>query len=392
MRDDILDSMEFVLAVNSLPHNRKENQVICPVCTHKKGYANTETNVFFCQHCKTALKPIQFHAAETGMTWLEAVRDLKEKGGVTESYTPTIRRVFGEEKIFESPIAPPKVRDATYKAFLQKLPLKERHKKDLLERGLSEASIVMWGFKSLPSWKEVNYAKICKELRVEGYTLEGVPGFYMRNNKEGKKFWTFASATEGILVPYLNHEGQIVGLQIRKDDDKRRVFEDGEKEAKYSWMSSKGKAGGASSGSPVHWAFDFRFNKETKEVRPVHNGWVYLTEGAMKADICHCLLPKKPPFLAVAGVDATKNLEEALKVCKDIGIKQIALAYDADYLKNPNVKDAMEKTVKLITSMGFEVKNFTKRAVKEGMWEHPEIYKGLDDLLAFKVKGIKTLI
>ena len=80
-------------------------------------------------------------------------------------------------------------RHKVYVALLKNLKLQEKHKTDLLRRGLSEQQIRKWLFKSLPTSYEVR-KEICRRIQAMGLSLEGVPGFYV--DKYGN--WTFCGA------------------------------------------------------------------------------------------------------------------------------------------------------------------------------------------------------
>jgi hypothetical protein len=68
--------------------------------------------------------------------------------------------------------------------------------------------------------------------------LSGVPGFYTKNGR------VRMSNQYGMLVPYYNVEGQIIGLQVRSDAEPRSG------KPRYTWFSSA-KDGGPRGGAPV---------------------------------------------------------------------------------------------------------------------------------------------
>ena len=85
-----------------------------------------------------------------------------------------------------------------------------------------------------------------------------------RDNTYGIQFHKKAS---GILIPVCALDGRVEGFQIRLD----HPIED----KKYIWFSSSNQFRGASIGGPVH----FIGNPAAKTV--------YVTEGALKANVAH---------------------------------------------------------------------------------------------------------
>ena len=73
----------------------------------------------------------------------------------------------------------------------------------------------------------------------------------------------------GYFVPYRDERGRIQALQVRLDSPLTG-------KAKYLWLSSAGRDGGASSGAPVHHA-QHHLLADAEEVT--------VTEGALKADV-----------------------------------------------------------------------------------------------------------
>jgi len=174
-------------------------------------------------------------------------------------------------------------------------------------------------------------------------------------------------------------------LQIRKDDDLRIFVEErGEYEAKCAWFSSKNRECGCTSSANVHYACDFEF-KNGEYVPVFENGFI-LTEGIMKADIIHYLQPNCP-VIAVPGVHALTHLEKELRRLKEMGVETILLCYDMDYLTNPNVQSALEKTKALIEGLGLRFKQ-RKWEVNVTVEGQTVPLKGLDDYLAYAKKKV----
>lgn len=101
---------------------------------------------------------------------------------------------------------------------------------------------------------------------------------------------------------------------------------------------------------------------------------IYLTEGAMKADIAHYLTDYKLPFIAVAGVNAFTKLEEELLRLKAYGVEKVVNMYDMDYLTNPNVQKALVRTREIVQNCGLRYQRY--------VWNTE--YKGIDDYLKYR--------
>ena len=99
---------------------------------------------------------------------------------------------------------------------------------------------------------------------------------------------------------------------------------------------------------------------------------VYLTEGALKADIAACV--SGIPFVAVLGVNSLRHLLSTLSQFKNL--KKVFIAYDMDKFNNPDVMKAQDNLVKLLTEAGYMVQIVN--------WDRN--YKGIDDYLVGKKK------
>lgn len=197
------------------------------------------------------------------------------------------------EDIPQAPLLNSEERHKTYSALLSLLSLTPTHKRDLMERGLTEEQIEMFQFRSVPAFR---YTRLASQLLDQGCALQGVPGFYINKNGE----WTinFNPKCSGILIPIRTIQSQIIGFQIRID---RPI--DGRK---YIWLSSIGRNLGTSSGSPIHFVGDP--NAES----------VGVTEGGLKGYVANGLSGKT--FLCQAGVNKKKeSLYWALKELKANG-------------------------------------------------------------------------
>lgn len=242
------------------------------------------------------------------------------------------------------PMAPLRLRDATYRRLLTLLGLSDLHRRALRRRGMTDAEIEARGYASMPLRGR---AEACRQLTTQGFTLAGVPGFY-RKQDNGQNWWTLAGRP-GLLIPVRDSEGRIHGLQIRHD---------GNASPRYAWLSSAGRPGGAGSGSPVHVS------------RPdtLRDPRLWLTEGPLKADVAAERLGAV--VIAVPGVASWR---EGLMAAREMPGKatELVIAFDMDAQKNPHV----ERYRADLILAAFE----ESWRVKAALW--PDTFKGLDDAL-----------
>lgn len=368
--------------------NRKEIYVDCPFCGRKKKFAfNLALGIGHCFYagCNQSADSASYYAAYYGITVKDARCEIEKKLGITP-IKPGEKRPERIVKKMEVPEERPEATDAekdkTYRALLKKLPLAVKSLDNLKSRGFTEDCVEQLIYRTFPTYSEVNYFQICKELLAEGCKLDGVAGFYKYNGS-----WTFVQITKGTIMPSVNYRNQIVGLQIRKDDDARNYDDEkGEYEAKCAWFSSTGREYGTKAHAGVHYACDFKYSKSQNCWFPVFKEGFFLTEGIMKADLIHQLMPHIP-VIAVPGVNALTSLEKELKRIKFWGGKQIVLAYDMDYLTNENVQAALQNTRKLIEDSGLKFSNFDWETDIDVNGQKYNL-KGLDDYLAWAKLGI----
>lgn len=321
--------------------------VDCPFCNHKKGKMNLNTikNVFRCNYCGESGGMVELYGKVKGMNNSEAFAEIKwlfnEK---TE-----IGRLEDTEKSYSilheiKPKANTDICNETYSMLINELVLAENHKKQLIERGLDIDNVIKNGYRSTPAF---GFSNIVASLLGNGCMLEGVPGFYTR--PDNTYDINFYSALSGILIPIKSIEGKIQGFQIRVD---RPINGN-----KYIWFSSVNKFKGTSSGSPVHF------------VGNIFDKTVYVTEGALKADIAHKFSGKT--FLAVAGAGQYESLRPKFKQLKEMRATDIVEAYDMDKFTNEYVEKGCGNMIKLANEFGFKVHRL--------IWN--EKFKGIDDWL-----------
>lgn len=153
----------------------------------------------------------------------------------------------------------------------------------------------------------------------------------------------------GLIVPVRDTAGRIVALKVRRDKATGSN--------KYFYITST-KYGGPGPGSPVHVPLGFKFPIDVSG----------LTEGELKADAASSLSGRF--YLSVPGVG---NWKPALDVLKELGVKVVRLAFDADACSKPVVAQALLMCFNGLRDAGF--------VVELERW-NPDCGKGIDDLLA----------
>ena len=333
--------------------------VDCPFCNHKKGKMNINLvkNVFRCNYCETSGGMIDLYAKLHGINQKQAFAEICEilhcgkKAPEYQTLAAKQKNMVPELEQVEK--ADLETRDQTYRMLLSQLILTASHKQNLLERGLRVDEIVKYQYRSTPAF---GFHKIVSALVASGCQLSSVPGFYTRkDNTYGIQFHKKAS---GILIPVCALDGHVEGFQIRLD----HPIED----KKYIWFSSSNQFRGASIGGPVH----FIGNPAAKTV--------YVTEGALKANVAHGLSGRT--FLAVAGVTHYEALRPAFAQLRENGTTDIIEAYDMDKETNPHVQRACMNMIRIANEYGFQVHRLK--------WD--ERYKGIDDWLKHQ-QVIKTM-
>lgn len=335
-----------LLPIAQPEYGRGSYNIRCPHCdSHKTkdrdGHLNINLvkNVFCCPKCnfKGGILDLYSYFADVPREY--AKRDLEARLDTGQRIGSNNKKPTNSQPVIkEYPLTDIDTRSATYQALISKLSLASDHLGNLLNRGLKEVTIAEKQYRTTPV---VGAKVIAKQLLEEGYYLSGVPGFY--RDTDGQ--WTFVTDKRGILVPMRDITGRIQGLQIRRDNVKRR---------KFRWVSSSERLDGCRAESWCHLAGPIREK-------------ILLIEGPLKADVVNYHTGQT--VLAVAGVNALAHLELMLKKLKNLGVKHIMTCFDMDYLKNPHAYEAYFKMLKMLSNNGFTFGTY--------LW-HPE-YNGLDD-------------
>jgi len=214
---------------------------------------------------------------------------------------------------------------------------------------------------------------ISKDMeRKFGEDLLKVAGFIKKTASMGNDYITFKTRRydpansdfvpiRGYFIPYINSDGQILGLQYRLTV---LLYDEDGKQMRYFWYSSKN----ARSGSPIDYYIPSKMCKDKDRVR---DDIILVTEGALKGKIAAEKLGFK--VVSEAGVSNYRRLVDTIiEISQKEGMRHnIILALDMDRLKNIEVAKAEYNTAKLLIQAGYKV------AV--AIWDRS--YKGIDDNL-----------
>ena len=330
--------------------------VDCPLCGDHRGklYLKTSRDVWHCNYCQESGGMLALYAKVYGISNADAYREICE-ALQTGDYAPEYQSYQNRQpqEIAQSVRAPRQAIHQTLSILFSMLSLTPKHRAHLREvRGLTDDQIERFGFKSTPP----HY--LCKSLTArllkQGCIVQGVPGFYLA--EDGRWTVRFGTRTAGILIPARSADGLVCGAQIRLDTSIREENAPADKEGtKYLWLSSSSKPMGTSSESPIHFVGD-----------PCSRV-VYVTEGLLKADICHALMNRT--FAATAGANNVSKLDELFAFLKKNGTEEIIEAQDMDKYRNVHVEKGASKIYLMARKHGLQCRRLT--------W-NPN-YKGLDD-------------
>lgn len=332
----------------------------CPFCGDRRGKMclNLTKDVWYSNCCGGHGGMLSLYAKARRISNSEAYREICDElltGGFAPAYETQKCEAAKKETAAQAERASAKVIHQTYSAFLSKLTLTPAHRHHLqTKRGLTDEQIQQFGFKSTPP--PYLCRAITAKLIKEGCTVQGVPGFFVDDT--GKWTVRYFQRTAGIIIPYFGIDGRIQGLQTRLDAPiKDKDAPPDKVGTKYLWLASADKPQGVSSGSPIHFVGD------------PHARVIYVTEGALKADIAHALTGRT--FAATGGVGCAAQLDDLFVFLKRNGTEEIVEAQDMDKYSNQGVSVGASKVYLLAKKHGMACRRLT--------W-NPN-YKGIDDWL-----------
>lgn len=345
-----------------------EVQARCPYCSDYKYRMylsrDPENATFWCHNCGTGGNAVtlyaDFNPGRRRMTTKEAFAEL-----LNHPQVHTGEPVYQEKSYVPEPIRPLHERSQIYLEMLSMLHLEEKHYRNLLERGLSDAIIRGNMYRSIPTdWKQRQ--NMVRRLSAR-FDLAGIPGFYTKNLR-----WDMANCRySGILIPVCSKDSQIQGLQIRLDEPPPKIITkpDGSKIEKkgerFRWFST----GGMSNGKK-YYENGTGISSYIHVVGDLNSDTLHITEGAMKADIAS-FLSDGELFIGLTGVQNVRYLEQ---VVKELQPKRILECIDMDCRTNPHVQRAQAKIRSICVPLCDEYRTFT--------W--PVEQKGIDDFLLFE--------
>ena len=337
-------SMMDVIALLNLPYppsGRASYNINCPCCdTHNKRHLNINftKGVFRCPRCGFAGGVLDLYSHYANMDRAQAYKAIMDKMGIDSASPAKMRPHYAAiPEINECPMAGIEERDATYRAFLNRLSLASDHRDNLINRGLNDEVIQQNLYRTTPAG---GYGAIAKQLLSEGYYLSGVPGFY---RKEGA--WAYYGTRRGMLLPVRDYYGRIQGLKVRLDNVTRR---------KFRWLSTAELQDGCGAEAWTHIAGDAQDT-------------ILLIEGPLKADIVHYLTGMT--LVAVSGVSSLAHLEQTLALMREQGVRKVMTAFDMDMMTNCHVQKDFRRLTAMLQEMGLQFGTY--------LWD-PR-FKGLDD-------------
>ena len=301
-------------------------QADCFLCEREGVYRKGKLKIYFtedvwcCGYCKRGGGMLQLYAAYKNISVKQANSDIREdlRLGNTVPYMPG---ALPKRQSVISPLANIEARHNTYSRLLDLLVLTEKHRQNLLSRGLSGEQIEQFKFKSVPIF---GVPQIAQKLINQGCTLTGIPGFYQKNGA-----WNISFFAPGYLVPFPDDHGRIQAFQIALD----KPIEN----SKYMWLSSVSYDCGVSSGSPT-----LCLGPPAKVI--------YIAEGGVKSYVTHALSGKT--LYGIAGSGCIKSLYPLLMRAKGQGTAEAIVLYDMDKYKNQQVMKDLGKLIDLIRECG----------------------------------------
>lgn len=161
-----------------------------------------------------------------------------------------------------------------------------------------------------------------------------IPGVFYDPGHDGKGEWKIIHLP-GILIPYRNLDGLIVGFAVR--DAKPDA------DNKYKFISAAKRESGVGITLCVHVPLSLGLIRDQTVVR--------ITEGALKADII-----QSRTGIRTIGIPGVSTWELSIEVIKKINPRRVLVAFDMDYKENEHVKRSLISLVRRLLAFGsFEV-------------------------------------
>jgi len=325
----------------------------CPFCDGKsKLNLNIAENIYRCSYCGESGGMVVLYGKMHGIPNSEAYREICEilecgkvaacaGADTSNNNSPTPQSSRADAETLHQ----------TYAMMLTLLSLASPHKEYLSSKGFSPEQIDESGYKSVPAFGQ---RQLCEKLLQSGCTLEGVPGFHKDSGT-----WNVKLKAPGIIIPIRGIDGKIAGMQMRLDKPIN--------ERKFIWLSSKGLDGGASPGSPIHFAGDPTAKR------------VYVTDGALKGSVAHALSGRT--FACLPGVKNLGELDELLARLKANGTVGVFEAFDIDKLTDNHIAESATALREKLALHGFRVKST--------VWEDKSL-RNVSDYIMHRMREAKN--
>lgn len=350
-----------VLMLFGINPDKREVLITCPMCgTKKKMGVNTSKNFFNCPKCETQGNSVGLYSLlKFGEEYkLQSPERKKEIFKALMSDLGSNTEISVKAKNYNTFNHVDEKYDffnimKVYEVLFNELTLNDNHKKNLLNRGLTENHIKYFGYKSVPEFKDID--RIIKSIIDKGLSLKEVPGFYYKDGK-----YRINRIGDGIMIPIRNSNRDIISIQIRLD----KPFENG---TKYLYFSSTDKQDGKKALAYIHLV--------REKITPT----MYITEGVLKSDIAYSLnfngcIDEDVNIMALPGVSATSHFKAFLKKAKKRGLEKLIVAFDSDKYENERVLKAEDRVLEIAEEMGLDVITIS--------WNRK--FKGMDDYALFK--------
>ncbi len=327
------------LSLNPVRWVRTTRRYPCPVCG-KSGYCEVSDDGKTA-HCMRVPSGVPMRHRQGG--WLHQLAPSDNGVTIADFKASLLKTDPAEAEI--KPL-PSEMVNRINRAFLALCPLSDSHRQYLTAAGVDPA-----GCGSLNYSEASTIARqLVKQFGEEIARRHPVMLKVERGN--ARNYWTIAGAANGILFPAKSIKGEILGIQIRKDQPKGS-------EDRYRWLSHAGLGG-----TPL------TVFRAVPGAASAH--MVIVTEGYKKASIaakvwgCHAI--------SLAGVAAYKETD-LIHTLEELGATVVTLAFDQDKRHNLQVRSAEQRLLKLLAAglpeASFYFLNWPETAGK-----------GLDDALA----------
>lgn len=318
---DVLDLVPY--QVKKAAGQSGEMTIMCPLQPKSMIYLQVRDGKFKCFH-ECAGCPVNgkgqsvnlYRLYHPELNFKEAVEAISQKKTDVSELSRKKAPIYVPKEAKTAQLAPIETRNEVYRMLLGMLPLEEKHRMDLMRRGMTEAQIYEFGVKSLPT---AGLTSIPQYLIERGYNLKGIPLF---GRRAGKWQLCLQGRQSGYFIPYYDYQGRIEQLQIRYDVDLQQGMSKEDiqalKSRRYRWASSNGYEDGAAARNIPFWGRIGLF-KDSE--------FMCITEGGLKASVASYI--SGDWFCAIPGVSCYDAFHKICKYAKR-NHKTLIEAFDMD--------------------------------------------------------------